>query len=59
MTKPPSKGPCFSCGKETSDDNYCFGCRSFVCESCDKSHGELFGSHAPKDHLSEPEEDET
>lgn len=31
--KPPS-GQCFACGKNVTGDDFCWGCRAHICESC-------------------------
>lgn len=32
----PEIGHCAGCGDETSDANFCYGCRLFICPSCDR-----------------------
>ena len=32
----PVKGNCSLCGKEVDGRFYCFGCKEFVCDDCDK-----------------------
>lgn len=35
---------------------FCFGCGSYVCESCEKNHA-LMGPHSVEEHLHELDED--
>lgn len=55
----PEIGKCFNCGNEVGKDSYCNGCKSFVCDDCDKSaaDGGQFGPHEPADHLRSTLED--
>jgi hypothetical protein len=52
----PTEGPCFHCEEPCTSDNYCFGCKSFICEECDREQQMGFG-HDPSDHLLEEERD--
>ena len=49
----PSAGPCEGgCGTKCDAGNYCFGCKTFWCETCDVSCGNYpWGGHAPNAHL--------
>ncbi len=49
--QPP--GPCIKCDKTTSGDNFCFGCRAYICEGCDTGNFNLKSGHQPMDHLRE------
>lgn len=51
------EGKCFNCGKPTGKEGFCFGCKSYVCEECDKAakDGGLFGAHQAADHLVDPD----
>lgn len=46
----PQSGECFNCKAPCTGDTYCFGCRCFVCERCDKSGG-MIGAHTRDEHL--------
>lgn len=30
----PLTGKCFNCGKAVTEDDFCFGCKAYVCEEC-------------------------
>jgi len=54
-------GACFNCKKTASDEFFCFGCLSYICDDCsaDWSIADAkMGSHNKKDHLFEAEIDE-
>lgn len=40
---------CHLCRKETAEEQFCFGCKSYICENCDKTF--CMGNHVPGDHL--------
>jgi hypothetical protein len=42
---------CFNCKLPTSEDMYCSGCKSAICESCDINPDPPWGSHEPGEHL--------
>lgn len=44
------KGKCHFCKKDCKDDSYCYGCKTFICDSCDKSPAGAFGNHSPSIH---------
>ena len=46
----PGAGSCFHCQRPCTSDDYCFGCRSFVCNECGIGNTIGFG-HDPEDHL--------
>lgn len=46
-------GKCFKCGKLTSADNFCYGCQTHICETCDNGCPSLGVSHKKEDHLAE------
>lgn len=53
--KPPEEegagdGSCFECQKVCDKDQYCFGCRTFICEE-HSLNLTLMGGHAREDHL--------
>ena len=55
----PQTSTCFNCGKLLSEDNYCFGCKSFVCDDCDlRQYSGRVGSHPKEDHLIGDDEEE-
>lgn len=52
----PADGPCRECGKPTKADQFCFGCKTLVCEKCDISMGNTpMGSHDWTAHLESPD----
>jgi len=51
---PPKIAICYFCEKEVTEDDYCFGCKHYVCEDCD--HAPLtIGDHDVDDHQEEDE----
>jgi hypothetical protein len=50
----PANGACFHCRAACTDDNYCCGCKAFVCDGCEHEFVMGFG-HEPEEHLA-PEE---
>jgi hypothetical protein len=58
MRDEPKEGPCVFCQKACTDDNFCSGCKSFVCDSCNKAGVSLpWGGHAKDAHLVAHDED--
>ena len=49
-------GVCYSCGTSLDDAYFCFGCKEFICDDCDRN-SECVGSHSVGCHLSEPYND--
>lgn len=48
----PDSGKCFNCGCCCTGEDYCFGCRKHVCESCDVNGLNILGyEHEPEEHL--------
>lgn len=47
---------CAFCETPCSDDDFCYGCRTYVCSDCDVTYGSLSGGHEPDDHTREPED---
>ena len=45
---------CYFCEKHVTEEDYCFGCKHFVCEECDKLTP--IGNHHVKEHQEEKEE---
>lgn len=45
-------GPCARCGQRARAADFCYGCRAYIHDNCDR--GGLFGSHAPSDHWENP-----
>lgn len=43
------KKVCIFCGKDVTDDEYCYGCKEYVCEDCD-NRSVPFGEHSVRDH---------
>lgn len=54
MTKPGATARCHFCKKNATTEYFCFGCKHFVCERCEKHHN-LMGEHDVKEHLKEDE----
>ncbi|KKL65825.1 hypothetical protein LCGC14_2151120 [marine sediment metagenome] len=48
-----TKGKCFECGLTCGQEEFCFGCRVFVCDEC-SLNCELMRGHEPEDHLNDP-----
>jgi hypothetical protein len=47
---------CEICTKDgLGKDDYCFGCRSFICEDCDRDPAGLAMTHEVEAHEREPE----
>ena len=43
---------CFNCGAECSLQDFCHGCKEYICDKCDVSQGNMPGRHhPPQDHL--------
>src|SRR5690348_7545175 len=54
----PKDGKCFNCSKPCTDEDYCFGCKHFICEKCGvNDYNVPMGSHEPGVHLDEPYEE--
>lgn len=54
----PATGPCFACGKVVSGDFYCYGCKEYICDGCDKQcieHENALGAHVRDVHVSDCE----
>ena len=49
----PQVGNCFNCGADCTGDDYCHGCKTFICSECDHSaaDGGQFGPHTRDAHL--------
>lgn len=50
------EGPCFNCEKPCTEDDWCFGCKHFVCAVCG-IHDHLGPGHSPSQHLESPEDE--
>lgn len=51
-------GKCFNCHKAVKSDDFCFGCRTFVCEPCNKGGLNVpWGAHDKNAHLREDGDD--
>ena len=48
---------CYLCGKQVSEEMYCFGCQEYICDECDVGHCIGF-NHKPEDHLNPDWEEE-
>lgn len=49
----PKNKVCYFCGKEVTEDDFCYGCRHYVCQECDEETP--FGNHCVEDHQEEDE----
>jgi len=43
-------GNCYFCGKEVDGTMYCFGCKEFVCNDCEKTPEQPSGRHHVSEH---------
>ena len=50
---PTSFGPCFNCGKQVSDYDFCYGCHAFVYKECNVNK-DACGEHNKLEHLTQP-----
>ncbi len=52
MTIKTTDGKCHFCGKKVSADDYCYGCKKYVCEECEDydSYDRPAGLHRVEDH---------
>ncbi len=51
---------CVHCNKDTDEDHFCYGCKTYVCDECEAgwSVAEASGGgHTPKDHLEAADEE--
>ena len=44
-------GPCAECGEPCTDESWCAGCESVVCDECDQNQDVPWGTHEATDHL--------
>jgi len=44
---------CYFCAKSVTEEDYCFGCKHFVCQDCDQE--KPIGNHDVDDHQTEDE----
>lgn len=49
--EPKDGEPCALCGAITQREDYCFGCKSYVCDDCDPGLSDTCGAHDVADHL--------
>lgn len=52
-TKATTEGKCFNCSKPATEEYYCSGCKSYVCDACTKDPTVMGFGHPPEDHLNE------
>lgn len=50
-------GSCALCEGVATKDDYCFGCKEWVCETCCVNYNMPFGGHELEVHTEDPEED--
>jgi len=56
---PPKIPICYFCEKNVEEGNYCYGCKHYVCEDCDKAGIDIpLGGHDVEDHQPEGEDEE-
>ena len=61
MVKKLSIPKCTHCNKNTDKNQFCYGCKTYVCDNCEVAWSVAaagFGGHAPEDHLEKAEEEE-
>lgn len=46
--KKPHIQKCYLCGEPCDEDDYCYGCRKYICSDCDENA--VMGDHEPEDH---------
>jgi hypothetical protein len=46
---------CFNCYTVCNEEDFCFGCKKYVCEKCGVNISPPFGSHDPEVHLTDEE----
>jgi len=39
---------CYFCGTPCYEEDFCYGCRKYVCSRCDETHP--VGHHQPEEH---------
>ena len=44
-------GVCFHCEEPCTEEDYCYGCKTFVCAKCEPYYEGPDGSHRPEEHL--------
>lgn len=49
-------GKCHFCDEEVGSENYCYGCKVYVCDGCDSPYGVTGPNHKPQDHADAKEE---
>ncbi len=48
------KAKCYFCSLPCNDEDYCYGCKEFVCSKCDERGMELyFAPHSIEEHKEE------
>jgi hypothetical protein len=54
----PMVGTCVKCKKDVTQDDYCSGCKQYVCEECNVGGlGVPWGGHAVEDHFKHYDDD--
>ena len=46
--KPNQIAICYFCERIVTEDDYCYGCKHFVCQDCDQTN--VLGSHDVDEH---------
>lgn len=49
---------CFLCDGDTTENDFCFGCKQPICSDCSKNESTGGFGHDPEDHLEEDEEED-
>lgn len=54
----PDIGPCMMCSRSCTTEHYCYGCKHFVCEGCDRMDLNFpNGPHLLSDHAGDDDEE--
>ena len=51
LNPPKPEGECYFCHKPTTTDNYCYGCKQYICAECDPPEvSDFCGPHTVERH---------
>ncbi len=53
VEKEGGPGNCFNCYKLVGSELYCYGCKEWICDDCEKAFCTSGFGHPPEEHLSE------
>ena len=48
---------CYHCKESCNEDQFCHGCKQYICEDCSKNYEMPWGGHDPDLHLEIPYEE--